>query len=218
MGAAAPEQGPRWGTLSQERASRFVVAWGFGATEEASAPKAVVQTRARTRDRRGTCWISDGSGSYEKWIRKTYSDPMRRGRPGRPKRELVRGTGLTQLIKTRKNGRIVHVRIRHCFGPEASSAHTVHVERRNGVLRDRLNCLSRRTHGFAKRVRTWDAVVSLSLFEENWMRPHVALRIRKDDLPDGRRYEQRSPAMAVGLATHVWSWCEFLTRSVHQCW
>ena len=30
----------------------------------------------------------------------------------------------------------------------------------------------------------------------------------------GRRYERRSPAMALGLTDHVWSWDEFLRLPV----
>jgi hypothetical protein len=114
----------------------------------------------------------------------------------------------------REGRRIVAVRVRHCFGPRPSQAYTVHIERRNGVLRDRLGCLSRKTHAFAKRNATWDAGVALSLLEENWMRAHQVLRVgasNKRVSPDQRRYLQRSPAMAVGLTDHVWSRVEFLT-------
>lgn len=202
--------------MSQERESRFVVAWNAGASEEAAAPEVVRQTRDRTAQRRGIRWVSDGSGSYEKWVKRVYRDPVRTGRAGRPRLRQTPGVGLTQVIKTRDGRRIVLVRVRHCFGPEPSQAYTVHIERRNGVLRDRLGCLSRKTHAFAKRKATWDAAVALSLFEENWMRAHQALRIERTGLPGGRRYLQRSPAMAVGLTDHVWSWVEFLTRSTRN--
>jgi hypothetical protein len=194
-----------------------VVAWDAGRSEEEAAPEVVRQTRSRTARRAGIRWVSDGSGSYEKWIRKVYRDPVRTGRRGRPRLARTPGVGLTQLIKTRKKRRVVEIRVRHCFGPEPSSPHTVHVERRNGVLRDRLNCLGRKTHGFAKRSQMWDAAVSLSLFEGNWMRPHSALRVEQTGLPGGRRYERRSPAMAIGLADHVWSWAEFLAFSPRHC-
>lgn len=194
-----------------------MVAWNAARSEEAAAPEVVRKTRERTAGRAGARWISDGHRSYEKWIRRIYRDPVRTGRPGRPRLARTRGVGLTQLIKTRKGRRVVSVRVRHCFGPEPSSPHTVHVERRNGVLRDRLNCLSRKTHGFAKRSRTWDGAVSLSIFEGNWMLPHSALRVKKDGLPGGRRYEKRSPAMAIGLTDHVWSLAEFLTFSPRHC-
>lgn len=108
------------------------------------------------------------------------------------------------------------VRVRHCFGPKPSRTHTVRIERRNGVLRDRLACLTRRTHGFAKREGTWDGAVTLSLFEENWMRPHRALRVKQDGLAGGRRYLQRSPAIALGHTDHLWTWTEFLTRPVNR--
>lgn len=107
--------------------------------------------------------------------------------------------------------------MRHCFGPEPEHPYTVGVERRNGVLRDRLNCLTRKTHGFAKRDNTWTALVGLSLFEQNWMRSHNSLREKVEGLPQGRIYRRRSPAMAIGLTDHVWTWAEFLIRRAVQC-
>jgi len=101
----------------------------------------------------------------------------------------------------------------------------VHGERLNGVLRDRLNALTRRTHALAKRADMWDALVVACVFEHNWIRPHPALRERVEGLPGGRRYRQRTPAMAMGLTDHVWSWAasplgehweEFLTFRCYQ--
>src|SRR5258708_14657950 len=70
----------------------------------------------------------------------------------------------------------------------------------NGTLRDRLNALTRKTHAFAKRDATWDALVSLQLFEHNWIRPHPALRLLMSTEP--RRYLPHTPAMALGLTAH----------------
>ena len=95
--------------------------------------------------------------------------------------------------------------------------YTVHVERLNGVLRDRLACLTRKTHAFAKTAGTWEAAVTLALFEHNWLRPHPALRQRRPEpsAPGARRYQHRSPAMAIGRANHIWTWEEFLTQPVY---
>ena len=38
----------RWGCLSVDRATRFVVAWAFAGSEDAAAPQVVAQTRRRT--------------------------------------------------------------------------------------------------------------------------------------------------------------------------
>ncbi len=75
----------------------------------------------------------------------------------------------------------------------------------------------RKTHAFAKQASTWDAAVTLCLFEHNWLKLHRALREPAGPLPDGRRYRRRSPAMAIGLTDHIWRWEEFLThRSYHD--
>jgi hypothetical protein len=85
----------------------------------------------------------------------------------------------------------------------------VHAERRNGICRDRLNALTRKTHAFAKTAPTWDALLGLHVFEQNWLHPHPALRMPV--VAAGRIYNQRSPAMALCLTDHVWTWREFLT-------
>ena len=55
-------------------------------------------------------------------------------------------------------------------------------------------------------------VRDLHVFEQNWLREHPALREPAAD--GGWRFRRRSPAIALGLAGHIWSWEEFLTRSV----
>ena len=82
----------------------------------------------------------------------------------------------------------------------------------SGALRDRLNALTRKTHAFAKRDDTWDALVGLQLFDHNFRRAHRALRL---PLADGvRRYHHRSPAMALRLTDHLWSFQELLTTRI----
>ena len=202
--------------MSLERKSRFVIAWNASASEAQAAPEGIRQTRARTAGGAGCVWISDGHRIYPKAIRQVYRDPLRTGRVGRPRLVPTSGVGLTQVVKHRKGRRVVKVEVCHRFGPAPACPHTVHQERFNGVLRDRPACLTRKTHAFAKRKRTWDTMVGLGIFESNWMRPHTALRQEQSGLPDGRRYLRRSPAMAIGLADHVWTWVEFLTRPVYQ--
>ena len=107
------------------------------------------------------------------------------------------------------------VEVRATIGNLASQPYPVHIERLNGVLRDRLACLTRRTHAFAKRTTTWDALVGLALFEHNWLRPHPALRQALPQPVAARLYHRRTPAMALGLTDHVWSFTEFLTRPVY---
>jgi hypothetical protein len=60
----------------------------------------------------------------------------------------------------------------------------------------------------------WDALFSLALFARNWLRPHVALRLPLPQPTDRRRYDQRTPAMAIGLTDHAWSWNVFVQTRV----
>jgi hypothetical protein len=174
-------------------------------------PVVVRQTRERTAGQRGIIWISDGFHAYVKAVRRTYRHRVRTRAPGRPRYAPTPGVGLTQVVKWRKRNRLVKVEVRHCFGPRPACPYTVQVERKNGVLRDRLACLARKTHAFAKRDDTWAALVGLSLFEHNWLIEHVALREPAPSLQNGQKYRRRSPAMAIGLTDHLWGWTEFLT-------
>jgi hypothetical protein len=193
-----------------------VIAWAAASTEEEAAPPVVRTTRKRTCGQIGCAWVSDGNPVYAEQIKKVYRDPQHNGKPGRPPLLLRSDVALTQGVKQREHGRVIGLRVRAVLGEAASCGVCVCEERLNGVLRDRLNCLTRKTHAFAKRAGTWDWAVGLCLFEHNWLKPHKALRWQQDGLPDGRKYLRRTPAMAVSLTDHVWMWEEFLSLPVRQ--
>lgn len=201
--------GQRWGCLVIDRASRFVVAHASGPREETLAAQVIAQTKQRSGGQ-PLPWCSDGWRPYPEQLRHAYRRPVRTGRRGRPPFRLPAGVSLTQTIKHRdERGRLLRVETRATFGAAVAHPALVHVERRNGVCRDRLNALTRKTHAFAKTATTWDALLDLHVFEQNWLHPHAALRTPV--LTAGRSFEQRTPAMALRLTDHVWSWREFLT-------
>jgi hypothetical protein len=202
--------GARWGCLSLDRPTRFVIAWASGPSEERAAPAVVATTRHRTAGERGVPWVSDGRRVYRRLLARVYRDPQRTGRRGRPPLTRTPGVRLTQAVKCRRKGHVVGVVPRAVWGPASPCPYVVYEERLNGVLRDRLNCLTRKTHAFAKDTQTWDAALALALFEINWLRPHPALRGPLVPPQHDRRYRQRSPAMAIGLTDHIWTWDEFL--------
>jgi transposase InsO family protein len=74
--------------------------------------------------------------------------------------------------------------------PDLHSASTSHVERKNGTLRQWCKRLTRLTYAFS---RSWDnlrAALALHFAYYNLCRIHGSLRI--------------TPAMAAGMADHVW--------------
>jgi hypothetical protein len=155
-------------------------------------------------------WFSDGWHGYQNILVRAYRKAVPTGKRGRPPFVVPSTVMLTQTVKHRdEHGRLLSVEIRAALGAGLEPAGTVHVERLNGALRDRLNALTRKTHAFAKRDDTWDALVGLQLFDHNF---HRALRL---PLGDGvRRYQHRSPAMALGLTDHLWSFQQLLTSRI----
>lgn len=201
--------------MIQDRESRFIIAQASGRRDQALVEEAVAKVHERSGGQ-PVAWCSDGWGAYRDAIRRAYRYPLRTGRVGRPPLVVPEGLSLSQTIKHRdKRGRLLSVERVATIGTAASSRPaTVHIERLNGVFRDRLAALTRKTHAFAKRARTWDALFGLSVFEQNWLREHPALS-RPSSIIPGRRYDRSTPAMAVGLTDHRWSWREFLsTRAI----
>ncbi len=189
--------------------------WASGPREETLAETVVSATRQRTKGRIGIPYLSDGWEPYATTIKATYRDREPSGiRPGWDILRPTEGIRLTQAVKHRKGRRLVAVEVRATIGEQVEQPYPVHIERLNGTLRDRLGCLTRKTHAFAKDAVTWDALFSLALFEHNWVRPHIVLRRLLVAPVDGRRYERRTPAMALGLTNHPWSWEEFVRLSI----
>jgi hypothetical protein len=184
---------------------------------DALATAAVAQAKARTGGR-AFAWCGDGWREYRPVLTRAYRRDVRDGRRGRPPKRVPDDLALTQRIKhCDPHGRLLSIEVKATIGAPVVPPGTVRVERLNGVLRDRLNALTRKTHAFAKAANTWDALLGLAIFEHNWLRPHPALRrprvgpTRSQD----RRFERRTPAMALGLAERPWTWPELLRMPVH---
>jgi IS1 family transposase len=196
----------------QDRQSRFVVACATGALSEDLIEQAVTATVQRTHQR-ALHWFSDGWHGYGRILERAYRQRVLTGKRGRPRLVIPEMLTLTQTVKHRdEHGRLLSVETRATLGARMEPASTVHVERLNGALRDRLNALTRKTHAFAKRDATWDALVGLQLFDHNFHRSHKVLRLPADD--GMHRYQQRSPAMALGLTDHLWSFQDLLTTRI----
>jgi IS1 family transposase len=83
---------------------------------------------------------------------------------------------------------------------------TSYVERSNLSVRMASRRFTRLTNGFSKKLENHDAAVSLYVAHYNWCRVHESLT------PDARH--QTTPAMALGIAKHVWSIGELIDAAL----
>ena len=89
--------------------------------------------------------------------------------------------------------------------------HTAFVERLNLTLRHLVAVLRRKTWALAYNARTLRWRVALAAAYYNFCRTHQSLRVERG----AGRYRGRTPAMALGVAGHVWSVHEFITHPVY---
>ena len=212
--------------------SRLVVSVVPGERTAENVAAVVEDFRRRTGGRLMDLITTDGYPAYEAAILAAYGETItpprtgKRGRPRVPYKAAPRGLTYAVVEKTRAKGRVVKVATRVVFGTMAAALlalgmskvsraiNTAFVERENATDRHRNARKARKTYRFSKDWRYHEAVTYLTLYAYNFCWPVRTLRAR-DDRSDWR---PRSPAMAAGLADHVWSMAEWFTMpAVRHC-
>ena len=136
-----------------------------------------------------------------------------RGRP--PKPRLVPPPDLVyiQLVKDRKANRVVRVHKQMVFGgDEPAGANTSYVERNNLTIRQSISRFVRKTLSFSKSREQHRRHLSLYKASYNLVKIHGGLRARS--LKPGRKWEERTPAMAAGITNHPWTMEELMTYRI----
>ena len=167
----------------------------------------------------------DGLSSYVGAIHRAFSDRVLTGKRGRPPHVCAPGLLLAQVVKTSAQRRLVHVSRRVVLGSAEAVAqvlttasggghqiNTAYIERLNGTFRACLAPLARRTRGLAHG----DALLQAGMFlvgtAYNFVWCHESLRLPNAGL--GRKWRERTPAMAAGLTDHPWTMDELLRYQV----
>ena len=209
---------------------RLVVSVVPGARTIENTEAVVGDFKRRTAGRMMNLITSDEYSAYEGAILRAYGrtiTPARTGRPGRPKAPYtVPAPGLkyATVEKTREKGRVVTIRSRVVFGSGAAvrralavsqvsrAINTAFVERHNGTDRHRNARKGRKTYRFSKDWGVHEAMTHLSYFSYNFCWPVRTLRQRGA----AGQWQPRTPAMAAGLASHVWKYEEWFTYPAVQ--
>ena len=227
---AAAEQGEQWDHVAFDPEHRLVVSVVVGKRTEEHTRLLVEDFFARTQGRPMNLMTSDEHAPYATAILAVYGEqvvPPRTGQPGRPAGPHTvppEDLHYATVHKTRENSRVVAVEARVVYGTEAGvqqalersavspSVNTSFVERHNGTDRHRNARKGRKTYRFSKVWEVHEAMTYLSYCSYNFCWPVRTLRQRGEQ----QRWQERTPAMAAGLADHVWSYKEWFTSPAVQ--
>jgi IS1 family transposase len=227
-GASLPdgEDGRQWVWISFAPEFRLMIAAVVGPRTLDTAKEIVAATKARVAGIPAffsdgfTCYLAALIAAFH--IVTTFARTGKRGRPRKPLCEPHPDLVYGQLVKQKKQGKLLTLSTRVVLGAErlthlGCTISTALVERVNLTLRQALAPLVRKTSSFCKdRERLRQRVVFFQAFY-NVARPHMSLRqplplherIRHGAICP--RWRERTPAMAAGLTDHVWTFRELLT-------
>jgi hypothetical protein len=202
-----------------------------GARSIENAEETLQEVHDRTAGRTDVLFTSDEYPAYESAIGQIYGvpeAPRPPGTPGRrpvvPRRQAPPDLTYATVHKEREKGRVVSIVTAVVLGTWQAVAGALHrsrasrtvntsfVERHHGTDRHHNARKARRTYRFSKDWRMHEAMTYFTAYSYNFCWPVRTLRERDREGP----WRKRTPAMAAGLADHVWSLKEWLTLPAIQ--
>jgi IS1 family transposase len=222
---ADDHHGDWWDHVALDPETRLVLAVVPGARDAECVEEVVGEVKGRTGGRVLDLVTSDDYPAYEAAIRQAYGREVTttpRGRPSRrmaPAKVAPPGLNYATVAKRREKGRVIEVMTRVVFGTIASvmaalarstasrSINVSFLERQNATDRHHNARKVRKTYTFSKDWEVHEAMTYFTMYSYNFCWP-VRTLTERDDLGGLRR---RTPAMAAGLADHVWTMREWIT-------
>jgi IS1 family transposase len=196
-----------------------------GARDAESVEEVVGEVKQRTGGRVLELMTSDSYPAYETAILNAYGQEVTTTSTGRESRRMTPekvpppGLNYATVEKRREKGRVVEVLTHVIFGTMAAvqtalsrstASRRINVsflERQNATDRHRNARKVRKTYTFSKDWRVHEAMTYFTMYHYNFCWPVRTLNERDEQ----GRSRRRTPAMAAGLADHVWTMREWIT-------
>ncbi len=168
---------------------------------------------------------SDEYPAYRTALLNAYGEEVTTTATGRRARRMVAekvppaGMNYATVEKRRERGRVVEIVTRVVFGTMAGvqaalaksivsrRINTSFVERQNATDRHRNARKVRKTYTISKDWAVHEAMTYFTIYSYNFCWP---VRTLREAVGEGR-WRPRTPAMAAGLADHVWTIREWIT-------
>ncbi|MCA3763076.1 MAG: IS1 transposase, partial [Cutibacterium sp.] len=232
-GYVSSKKEPYWEATAIDPESRLLISFVTGERDASLIKELMDSTKQRLKNPRDLLVMSDGHKSYESLFPSIFGEPYRparkgeRGRFPKLRHRIPRTLAHLQLIKRRQGGRVVEVISQAAHGswkrvnseleklgyekPNLSA-----IERQNGTSRRMNAYLVRKSLAFARKEESREALGWFSTVVYNFCRPQRGLRRPLlSSLEGGRRYEQRTPAMAAELTGFIWTVADVLCTPVY---
>ena len=183
--------GDVWTWTAIDPDSKLVASWLVGWRGEQEAVDFLYDLRGRLANR--IQLTTDGHVAYAGAVERTFG-------PNVDYAQLIKQYGVQQSEDASPTARryspneVTGQEVRIFTGnPDPELISTSYVERNNLHMRMSMRRFTRLTNAFSKKVENHAAMVSLHFMFYNFARPHSALG------------KNRTPAMAAGIADHVWT-------------
>jgi IS1 family transposase len=205
--------------------TRLVLAVVPGARDAEAVEEVVDEVKGRTGGRVLDLATSDGYPAYETALLNAYGQEVATTATGRPSRKMApakvppAGMNYATVEKRREKGRVVEIVTRVVFGTMAAvqaalakskasrRITTSFLERQNATDRHHNARKVRKTYTFSKDWRVHEAMTYFTMYSYNFCWPVRTLNERDEQ----GHWRRRTPAMAAGLADHVWTMREWIT-------
>ncbi|MGV1080853.1 MAG: hypothetical protein ACOYD1_13600 [Candidatus Nanopelagicales bacterium] len=211
--------------MALDAESRLVLAVVPGARDAEAVEQVVGEVKQRTDRDVLNLVTSDEYPAYETALLNAYGQEVATTATGRVSRKMVpdkvppEGFNYATVEKRRRQGRVVEIVTRVVFGTLAAiqvvlaksqasrRINTSFLERQNATDRHHNARKVRKAYTFSKEWRVHEAMTYFTMYSYNFCWPVRTLH-EHDEQGHGQR---KTPAMAAGLADHVWTMREWIT-------
>jgi IS1 family transposase len=221
---------PHWVWVAMDPVCKLILAVDVGERTLAMAQRLVHQVTQVLAPHCAPLFLTDGFRDYLTALLTHYGQWMHperyqaKGPQPKPRWMPLPGLLYAQVVKSYRRRRLVGVTHRVIFGPAATiksilakrgwKINTSFIERLNLDFRQHMAAIGRRVNTLCKHEAGLRQQLALFQAYHNFVLPHASLRL---PLPEpmhgresGKRWRQRTPAMAAGLTDHIWSLREVL--------
>jgi IS1 family transposase len=230
---ADQRRGDEWDHVAIDSEHRLVISVVSGKRTLENCEALIADVKRRTGHKSNMFFTSDEHAPYTTAIAKQYSTEVKQelksspSRPPKPTRRLPSDLCYATVRKKREKGRIIEVVTSLVFGTMALllaclgsstvsyTINTSFVERHNGTDRGMNSRKHRKTYGFSKDQDLHRAATFFIAYGYNFWWPVRTLRLKGED----GKWRPRTPAMAAGLADHVWTieeWLKYPAKRAKQ--